>query len=148
VLVIVDRVRSDERHTYDRYLQVAPGIEAVSRGDSVELSAADGFSGSIWDAPARGSEPLELYEGDPGLKGFYIPIGFGPPEPRPLVDLLSSGRSVNHVATIAIGTEEPVTAKLVGARSVDVDDPRRGPVTVEVARDRESGELDVTESAG
>ena len=148
VLAIVDRVRSDVRHTYERHLQVAPGIEAVSRGDSVELSAEDGFMASIWDAPARGSEPLELYEGDPGLRGFYIPIGFGPPEPRPLVDLRSSGRSVNHVATIAIGTEEPVTAKLVGARSVEVDDPRRGGVTVTVTRDRESETLEVSETAG
>jgi len=146
VLVIVDRVRSDERHDYRRYLQVAPGIEAVKSDGAVKLSGDRGFSGSIWDAPAPGSEPLELYEGDPNLRGFYIPIGFGPPEPRPLVDLQSSGRSVNHVATIAIGTDEPVEARLVGAREVEVVDPRRGAMKVTVERDRETGRLTVTES--
>jgi hypothetical protein len=146
VLVIADRVRSSERHTYDRYLQVAPEIDARLEGDEVALTADDGFAGSIWDAQAGGSQPPRLYEGDSGLRGYFIPIGFGPPEPRPVVDLRSSGRSFNGVATIAIGTQEPVTAKLRGARSVKVDDPRRGALTVSVKRDRETGGLTVTES--
>jgi hypothetical protein len=146
--VIADRVRSDEPHTYDRYLQVAPGISAVKRGDAVELAGEGGFEGAIWDAPQRGSDPVRLFEGDSGLRGYYIPIGFGPPEPRPVVDLRSRGGSANHVATIAIGSSEPVKARLVGARSVEIEDPRTGPFTVAVVRDRESGELEVSESRG
>jgi hypothetical protein len=144
-LVIVDRVRADKPHTYDRYLQVAPGIEAGAEGGAVTLSGKDGFEGAIWDGPQRGAEKPRLFEGDPGLRGFYIPVGFGAPEPRPLVDLRSRAGSVNHVATIAIGTAEPVIARLSGARAIEIDDPRRGPVTVELTRTADRAGFEVRE---
>lgn len=145
-LVVVDDVRSDRRHLYGRYVQIAPGIDADRQGATTALSDG-GFQGTIWNEPTGNDASTKLYYGDDNpFRGWYVPGGYDPFKPRNALLLRSRARSIDHLMTVA-PSAQPVTAELKRRSSdvtrVIVDQPGRGLVEVRVLRDH--GKLTVTE---
>jgi hypothetical protein len=100
VLVIVDRVRSDERHRYARFLQFAPGVEVRKRGRGLVLGAP-GFVGAV-TTNAAGGERIQLAEGEPNpLRGMTSP-SFRRWVPRTTARLRSEGTDLDLITTMTL----------------------------------------------
>ncbi len=129
-MVIVDRVRSHRVHTYTRYLQIGPGIEAHRHGRTIRLAAGARFRGSIWSPDAR----AELYRGSlHPLLGWYVAGGFNSLTPRFTEALRTRGRSERLVAAVGLRSA-PVTVKPSGPHAYLVRIPGHGVQRVTAVR--------------
>jgi hypothetical protein len=75
-LIVADRVRSGQEHTYRRHFQLGPEVEVTEGPDGLALSAP-GFEGSL---NGGGEAELSRGEADP-LRGYVFP-GFREQVPR------------------------------------------------------------------
>lgn len=110
VLVIVDRLVSEDEHRYARFLQFAPGVEVEPERGGLALSAR-GFEGALRTDGLGGEEiQLSRNERDP-LLGLTSP-SFRRWVPRWTARVRTEGRSVDHVMALTVDGS-PVDADLV-----------------------------------
>lgn len=109
-VVIADTVRSPAEHSYQRWLQIAPGIDAERRGAVTELTAP-GFAGTIWSP--GGSARLYRGHAKP-LRGWWVPPGYAPLRPRNTLALRTRGTDQDLIATVSLGPQ-PLRARIVSA---------------------------------
>ena len=133
-LVIADRLRASRRHTYSRYLQIAPGIRAKRHGRTVRLRAAHGFHGAIWSPAGKAGAKPRLYRGSlHPLRGWYVRGGYHSLTPRLTAMLRSRGRSQRLLATVGLG-RRPVRAHQVGRHAYRIHVPGEEPLKLVVRR--------------
>lgn len=108
-LVVVDEARSHDKHVYDRYFQIGPGIDAVEGGKKVRLSKAD-FLGRLTDDRTRekGRRILTRGEDDP-LAGYTFPM-FRQKRPRWTLDYRAKAEDLLGVATFSLDPTQPLRA--------------------------------------
>ncbi len=111
-LIVVDRVRSAERHTYRRYIQLGPDVK-VENGTGELLLHAKDFDGNLFSASTAGPGKLSTFRGDRSpLEGFTFPE-FRDRERRWTVRFQTKGTNVDHVTTLGLDSGDP-RAVLVG----------------------------------
>jgi hypothetical protein len=147
-LVVCDFVRSGRRHTYDRWLQVAPGIHVKRHGAEARLSAGDGFRATVWSDHHPQDLRTKLFRGHRHpLRGWWEPPRYGKLRPRYALDLRTRARNADRVFTLGLSAQ-PVKASVLshhhGASTVRVELPGQTPVAVSVRRDHH--ELVVSQS--
>jgi hypothetical protein len=144
-LIIIDSVRAGRRHVYGRQFQIAPGIRAIRDGAVTHLRA-DGFRGTIWNAPHATARETRLHHDERNpYRGVYIPNGYGPPKPRYALELRNEGGSATLLSTIGIASSSPVIAQRT-ARGLMVWLPgKKLPRLIRVARSGQT--LDVSVKA-
>jgi hypothetical protein len=147
-LVVVDRVRSRKRHSYTRLFQFDPGV-TVSEGSDERTwrLAADGFDGTLFNAPAKGDRGSDLVFGQRNpLLGFTTPEDkFADLIPRHAVVHRSRGKSLDHVSLITL--DGAGTACLVsGGDGVTVRLALDGAAPIHLTIVRDGDRLTVSES--
>ncbi len=129
-LVVVDTLRARRRHTYSRFLQIAPKIHAAKAHGFVRLRARAGFRGAIWTS--KGS--VRLYRGDvKPLRGWYVRGGYHSLTPRYTERLTTKARNETLISAIGL-TKRPVRARAAGHNSYVVRVPGSKPVKITVRR--------------
>ena len=143
-LVVVDAVRADRAHVYDRLFQLGHEIAADPRPEVVALTA-DGLDAELTSA-ATTPQSRELVRGsEHPLGGFVFPT-FRRAIPRWTVGYRTVGEDVDHVATFGLDPAGAARAALVGAArptgtTIDVVVPGSGGERLEIVR--HGAELDV-----
>jgi hypothetical protein len=100
-LVIIDRVTSDQPHTYTRYLHLGSEIKIRSSAESVELEAGS-LRGAIMDAPSPSPISRSQARGqDEPRQGFTSPA-FRKLAPRWTIAYVGRGSSETFATTIAL----------------------------------------------
>jgi hypothetical protein len=115
-LFVVDTLRSDHRHTYDRYLQLAPELRLRRRPGGF-ATVASGFSGAIYDS--RTATPAEQRL----VRGSHRPLaGLTSPSyrtwrPRSTLRLRARERDATHAISIDVGSSRlRIAAARTGGR--------------------------------
>lgn len=137
-LVIVDRVRSEERHTYRRYVQLGSDLAVEQSGRTIFLE--DGpFHGSLRDQRTDAELDRKLVRGhDDPLLGWLSPGDWRPLAPRWAVVLRSRAADIDHAATLALSGTDPVESRLLQAgrtTRLRVTSPDAAPSELIVKRD-------------
>jgi len=115
-LVIVDRLRSDTTHSYERLFQFGPDLKASIEGDRVALEAS-GFAGSL-NSDARVAPALS--KGSKSLpRGLTFPA-FRESEPRYTASLTSRGSTEARTATIGIDRSLGAMVTAASSRGYEV----------------------------
>jgi hypothetical protein len=102
-LVVIDRVRSGARHTYQRYFQLGPQIGVAKQAGGGLGLTASGFDGRLYDASAGSGRTHRV-----AVRGRRRPmLGFTFPDfrirvPRWTVRYTSHGDDLDHVATFGL----------------------------------------------
>jgi hypothetical protein len=137
-LVVVDRLRAEAPHTYQRFFQLGPELDArgVSRG-TLEL-AGPGFSGGLYDrASATGAAARTAIRGRLSpLQGFTFP-GFRQAVPRWSVEYGSRDSDADYVTVFTLGG---------ATQSGTVAVPSPGRTEVTLTRPGQSRRITVTRS--
>ena len=116
-LIVVDRVRSGQRHSYERYFQLGPDIQASARGRSLDLRAR-GFSGALYsESSGRTERRTEVRGSNQPLAGWTFPA-FRKRVPRWTVRYASSGRRLDYVTTLSLDGQD-LRAHLTKASPLD-----------------------------
>jgi hypothetical protein len=146
-LVVLDRVRSHQRHRYTRYFQLGSDIDAERDSGGVALSAP-GLHGALYDAPVHGHlARLDLVRGrrSPVL-GFTFP-GFRQAVPRWTARYRNAGKDRDYVATFGFGSS-PASATIGEGPGTTIAVSRPGSPVTEVSVTRDGHHLSVAESPG
>ncbi len=102
-LVVLDEIRSAERHSYRRYFQIGPDVDVAKHGGAELALSASGLDAELYDAPTdsgRAKRSTVRGRRKPML-GFTFP-DFRVRVPRWTVRYTSRGRNVNHVAVFGL----------------------------------------------
>lgn len=164
-LIVADRVRSSERHTYRRYFQLGPDVRLFASETIVEgrlhgsaredaipdelLLRSPTLDGSLTSFSSAGLEGLRMARGEAHpLAGFTFP-GFREKLPRWTVTYVSQAADADYAT--AFGIDEPglrVVSLRLHPRSATMElrSPGHEASLVEVART--GSRLDVSEAGG
>jgi hypothetical protein len=105
-LIIVDRVRSERTHTYDRYFQLGPDIEISGQGSQTIDLQAPGLTGALYSESSIGPEKRTSRRGTRRpLSGWTSP-SHRTFVPRWTVDLRSVAKDANYATTISLDSDE------------------------------------------
>jgi hypothetical protein len=105
-LIIVDRVRSQRAHTYDRYFQLGPQIEISAQNSQTLALQAPGLTGALHSESSSGPETRTLRRGTRRpLSGWTSP-SHRTFVPRWTVDLRSVAKDANYATTISLASGE------------------------------------------
>jgi Heparinase II/III-like protein/Heparinase II/III N-terminus len=102
-LVIVDRVRAEQQHTYHRFFQLGSQVAVEGRGPGELGLSAPGLSGALHDrAAADGDATRALVKGRPvPLQGFEFP-GFRQAVPRWSVEYIDQAADADYITTFTL----------------------------------------------
>lgn len=120
-VIVVDAVRAQYRHRYDRYIQLGPEVQIDGRGRRTLTLSAPGFSGRLFSESSRGPERRSERRGqtDP-LAGFVFP-GFRERDPRWTVRYRTRGRAADFATTLTLdGSDLRAEVEHAGARVTGV----------------------------
>ena len=110
-LVVVDWAASPVVRQYQRYFQIAPGIDVQREGSSLHL-LADGLDATLTSS-ANAKEHLRLAHGEKHpLEGYEFP-SFRQAVPRYTATFQSKADDLDAVATFGLDPGQPVTARLL-----------------------------------
>lgn len=130
-LIVVDRVRAEERHLYQRNFQLGPDLALTEDAGVVQLSAA-GFAGALSSASSVPGQTVTTSRGVQSPRLGWTSPAFRVLVPRWTVVYETEGEDVDHVATFdlrgsglraeLIGKAGSVTRLLVdrGAGAADI----------------------------
>jgi hypothetical protein len=105
-LIIVDRVRSERTHTYDRYFQLGPQIEISAQSSETFALQAPGLTGALHSESSMGPEKRTSRRGTRRpLSGWTSP-SYRSLVPRWTVDLRSVASDANYATTISLDPGE------------------------------------------
>jgi hypothetical protein len=111
-LVIIDRVRSETTHTYDRYLQLGPQIDISNQDRRTLELQAPGFTGGLYSDSSIGPENRTSRRGNTRPPSGWTSPSYRTLVPRWTIDLRSDASDANYVTTISF--DSPVLrARLV-----------------------------------
>jgi len=113
-LVVVDKLRANQPHTYYRFFQLGPEVQVQGQGAGTLGLSGPGLSGGLHDdAASTGAAARTLVRGRvTPLQGFAFP-GFRRAVPRWSVEYASENANANYITTFTLDGS-----------------PRRGSVTV------------------
>ncbi len=140
-LVVVDKLRSTQAHSYERFFQLGSDIQVKPVGRSLLGLSASGFSGALHDtASGTGGALRVLVRGRQSpLQGFVFP-GFRRAVPRWSVEYASKAASANYATTFTLNG---------AAQRTDVTVPDGTHTNLVISRAGSPGtELSVTRSGG
>ncbi|HSJ16697.1 MAG TPA: heparinase II/III family protein [Solirubrobacterales bacterium] len=102
-LAVVDRVRADAPHRYERYFQLGADIEATALNRGMLRLGGPNFAGGLHDAAAGAGEALRLMVRGrrTPLQGFVFP-GFRQLVPRWSVDFATHAADADYIATFSL----------------------------------------------
>lgn len=136
-LVVVDDVRANERHRYDRHFQLGPSLDAYQREGHVRLTAP-GFRATLSDDGSHGRSQRSLAHGErKPVQGFTFPE-FRRKRARYTVIYRSSGFDRLHVATFGLDPNQPVHAAAPAGgdgTTLILTSPGKAPVELRIARE-------------
>jgi hypothetical protein len=112
-LIVVDSARSGETHTYQRWFQLAPQIQASVAGGAVELRGKHGFRGDLTSSGTAPANVTLLRGQENPVRGWLFPH-YRKKVPRTTVELGDSGSNVDEVAALSLARGAPVGARLGG----------------------------------
>jgi hypothetical protein len=134
-LVVVDRARGPDVHSFQRRIQLAPGVGATADGDGVLGLEAPGFAGAVFDTGSDAA--LALAEGAEDPLAGYMAADYREWEPRTTVELTNEGSGLLRALTLAL--DDRVThatgARWRGDEAAVRIAATNGRSTVEVARE-------------
>jgi hypothetical protein len=99
-LVLVDRARAPGTHTFERYLQLAPGFQATTGEDAVLELHAPRFDGAVFDTGPPAEVALARGAEDP-LAG-YMASDYREWTPRTTVELSAGGDRLLRALTLSL----------------------------------------------
>jgi hypothetical protein len=111
-LIIVDRVRSEATHTYDRYVQLGPQIDISARDRRTLELQAPGFTGGLYSESSTGPEDRTSRRGITRPPSGWTSPSYRTLVPRWTIDLRSVASDANYVTTISFGSPD-LRARLV-----------------------------------
>ncbi len=125
-LIVADRVRSEHRHTYRRFFQLAPTLTAKREFGHVTLSQG-GWTGRLDDETRRGDPAMALHRGRrrPSILGFEFPR-FRQRLSRPTAVMRTTGADLDHLAVLDASGSQSLEARLIRAN------PKRTDVALEI----------------
>jgi Heparinase II/III-like protein len=102
-LIVVDRVRAPQQHTYHRFFQLGSRVQIQGRGPSELGLTGPGLVGSLYDdAAANGDARRTLVRGRLSpLQGFVFP-GFRQAVPRWSVEYVSRAANEDFITTFTL----------------------------------------------
>ena len=105
-LIIVDRVRSERTHTYDRYFQLGPGIQISGQGPRALDLRAPGLTGALYSESSTGPEKRTPRRGSRRpLSGWTSP-SYRAFVPRWTIDLRSAAKDASYATTISLDSDQ------------------------------------------
>jgi hypothetical protein len=113
-LAVVDWVRSEEPHSYRRYVQLGPEIEVERSGDALALSAPE-LAATLTSSSSASEQRPTLTRGERRPLGGFVFEGFREATPRWTVGYEADGTDVDWVTTFGLEPDEPVSAELLDA---------------------------------
>lgn len=111
VLIVVDRVRADDPHRYQRYFQLGPELSLT--GDGPLRLSAPGFDGTLSSTSSAPAETLTTVRGAVSPRLGWISPAFRVLVPRWTVAYETEGEDVDHVATFDL-TASGLRTELIG----------------------------------
>jgi hypothetical protein len=137
-LAVVDRLRADAPHTYRRFFQLGPELDATGLSPATLGLRGPGFSGGLYDrASATGAAARTAIRGRlTPLQGFTFP-GFRRALPRWSIEYGSRDSDADYVTVFTL-------AGAIQSGTVSVPSPGRTEVTL--TRPGESRRITVTRS--
>jgi len=99
-LILVDRARAPGTHTFQRRIQLAPGVRAAEGGDAVLELEAPGFAGALFDTEP--APELALAEGSEDPLAGFMSSDYREWEPRTTVELGTEGSGLLRALTLAL----------------------------------------------
>ena len=144
-LIVIDKVRSGQPHTYHRFYQLGSkiGVEGRSAG---ELGLrAPGFSGALYDqAAATGAATRGLIKGRATpLQGFEFP-GFRIAVPRWNVEYISKDANADYITVFTLnGATQRGDVTESGTNHTQVELTESGGATRTITVDRSGGSLSI-----
>ncbi|MGH2988959.1 MAG: heparinase II/III domain-containing protein [Solirubrobacterales bacterium] len=102
-LIVVDRVRAPQRHTYHRFFQLGSKVQIQGRGPAELGLSAPGFNGALYDdAASKGHAGRTLVRGRRvPLQGFVFP-GFRRAVPRWSVEFATVAANADFITTFTL----------------------------------------------
>ena len=103
-LVVLDRVRADAPHRYERFFQLGADVEATALSAGTLQLSGPNFGGGLHDEAAGSGEALRVMVRGrrTPLQGFVFP-GFRQLTPRWSVDFASNAKDADYIATFSLG---------------------------------------------
>jgi Heparinase II/III-like protein/Heparinase II/III N-terminus len=137
-LVVVDRLRAEAPHTYQRFFQLGPELDAKGLSAGTLGLAGPGFSGALYDrASATGAAVRTAIRGRLSpLQGFTFP-GFRQAVPRWSVEYGSHASNADYVTVFTLDG---------ATQSGTVSVPNPGRTEVTLTRPGQSRRITVTRS--
>jgi hypothetical protein len=111
-LIIVDRVRSQVAHAYDRYFQLGPQIDISGQDPQTLVLQAPGFAGGLYSESSTGPENRTSRRGDTRPPAGWTSPSYRTLVPRWTIDLRSVASDANYVTTISFDSRD-LRARLV-----------------------------------
>jgi Heparinase II/III-like protein/Heparinase II/III N-terminus len=102
-LVVVDRLRADAAHAYQRFFQLGPDLEIQGLSPGTLGLSGPGFSGGLYErAAATGGASRTVVKGRPApLQGFTFP-GFRQAVPRWSIEYGSRAADANYITVFTL----------------------------------------------
>ncbi len=148
-LVVVDQVKSDDRHEYRRYFQFGTDIAVDKTSSTTYELSAGAFRGALRDAPTGSDAGRRIVKGQGGpMLGWYTTGGWKGFRERSTAVFDSEAKNVQHTTALALDGTEPLSADIgqVGVDGATVSLHRAGEPTVEVTARTDGHRMTVTDS--
>jgi hypothetical protein len=105
-LIVVDRVRSEQTHTYERFFQLGPQIEISGKGRQTLDLRAPGFTGTLYSESSVGTENRTSRRGSKRPLAGWTSPSHRTFVPRWTVDLRSVAKDANYATTIGLNPDQ------------------------------------------
>lgn len=146
-LIIADRLRSAQNHTYRSNLQFGPDFDLEVQSDKIELSAGPDRISVFYESSDPTIERRVVRGQEDPLLGFVYP-GFRDREPRWTAWTLTEGSNVDNVTTLSLNPKKEIRANRSGAldESSAFTLSEGGEVKRTITVERQGGELTITQA--
>ena len=144
-LVVIDKVRSGQPHTYYRFFQLGSKIGVEGRGPGELGLSAQGFSGALYDQAAdTGAATRGLVRGRlTPLQGFEFP-GFRIAVPRWNVEYISNDANADYITVFTLnGATQRGDVTESSADHTEFELTESGGATRTITVDRSGGSLSI-----
>jgi hypothetical protein len=141
-LVVVDKLRSVQQHTYQRFFQLGSDLTTQVLGPSVLGLSASGFAGALHES---GGANRVLVKGRPSpLQGFVFP-GFRKAVPRWSVEYSSKATSADYATTFTLsGAIQRGRVDVPDGNHTEVVLSKQGSADQKISVTRSGGKLGVS----
>jgi hypothetical protein len=148
-LIVLDRVRAAQPHTFHRFYQLGSKIGIEPRGPGTLGMSGPGLGGALYDQAAdNGDASRALVKGRPApLQGFEFP-GFRQAVPRWSIEYISEDSNADYATVFTLnGATQRGDVSESGANHTELILTESGQATRKITVDRSGGSLSIDSSS-